>query len=376
MAAAIVACKPCPPSRKSMLLFEIIMLLVLLGALGIIGYLQLNPQFGGNVRPQDLERFKRSKNWNGKLFVNRTPPNMPMGPRTMANMMRERSRTKDIREPKENIPMVPFDKAAFLADGPARFIWFGHSVILLRMNGKTIFIDPMMSDNATAIAPFKTRRFTQATLDVLDQLPEIDILCMSHDHYDHLDYPSIQKLKHKTKHYYVALGVSRHLERWGIAAAQITEMDWWDQHQVGDLQLTFTESRHFSGRGPTDRFKSLWGGWIITSPEARVYWSGDGGYDAHFKEIGQQYGPFDIGFMECGQYNENWADIHMLPEQSVNAAQEAGVKVAMPVHCMGFALAMHHWQEPQQRFMKAAAAAGMPAITPQIGELVEIGKVR
>jgi L-ascorbate metabolism protein UlaG (beta-lactamase superfamily) len=341
--------------------------------LGIVAFTRLHPQFGGRVRQEDLARFAKSKQWNGKIFENRSRTEMSIKPSQIFKLIGDRKRAKEWSAPQEDIPVIPFDKATFLADGPAKYIWYGHSVILLRMGGKTILIDPMMSEDATAIAPMKTKRFSSGTLEILDQLPEIDILCMSHDHYDHLDYPSIQKLKHKTKHYYVALGVGRHLQRWGIAADKITELDWWDTVAVGDLQLTFTESRHFSGRGLTDRFKSLWGGWIIASPACKVYWSGDGGYDAHFKEIGAQYGPFDIGFMECGQYHENWSLIHMLPEESVGAAQEAGVKVAVPVHCLGFALALHPWQEPQERFLKAAEAAGLQAYSPAIGAIVAIG---
>jgi L-ascorbate metabolism protein UlaG (beta-lactamase superfamily) len=192
---------------------------------------------------------------------------------------------------------------------------------------------------------------------------------MSHDHYDHLDYQSIQKLKHKTNHFYTALGVAKHLRRWGIDNSKITEMDWQDEIQIDGVKLIFTESRHFSGRRFSDRFKCLWGGWIIAAGDKKIYWSGDGGYGLHFKEIGEKYGPFDIGFMECGQYNPNWKDIHLTPEESVQAALDAKVKTAMPVHCMGFALAMHPWQEPLEKFYAAAAEYKLKTTAPKIGAI-------
>ena len=347
--------------------------IIVFSAIALIAYLNLNPQFGGKVRPEDLARFAKSKQWTGKQFENRIPADMSMSLPKGIKLLSDSFKRRDIRQPKEKLPVLPFDKAAFLEGDAPRFIWFGHSVIFLRMKGKNILIDPMMGDNATSIAPFATKRFSDKTLQIIDQPHEISVLCMSHDHYDHLDYKSIQKLKHKTKHFYVALGVSRHLEKWGIPAAKITEMDWSDKVQIEDIKLVFTESRHFSGRGLTDRYKSLWGGWIVQSDDANVYWSGDGGYGPHFKEIGEKYGPFDIGFMECGQYNPNWEDIHMYPEESVKAAGESKVKLAMAVHNTGFALAMHAWEEPHQRFKQVGIDQGMAVLRPEIGAIVEIG---
>jgi L-ascorbate metabolism protein UlaG (beta-lactamase superfamily) len=135
-----------------------------------------------------------------------------------------------------------------------------------------------------------------------------------------------------------------------------------------DISITFTPSRHFSGRGLTDRAKSLWGGWVFKTATENIYWSGDGGYGDHFKEVGEKLGPFDFGMMECGQYNENWHQIHMYPEEAVQAALDAGVKKAMPVHCAGFALAQHRWKDPFERFVDAAAAKNLNILTPQIGK--------
>ena len=195
--------------------------------------------------------------------------------------------------------------------------------MLMRVNNKTILIDPMLGPDAAPIAPFKSKRFSESTLSLIDQFPEIDLLLLSHDHYDHLDLASIKKLKPKVKQYYVALGCGRHLEHWGIDPVQIREFDWWDNASFEAINITFTPSRHFSGRGLRDRFKSLWGGWVFKTETESIYFSGDGGYGKHFKEVGEKLGPFDFGIMECGQYNEQWHQIHMYPEEAIQAAIDA-----------------------------------------------------
>ncbi len=152
------------------------------------------------------------------------------------------------------------------------------------------------------------------TLNLVEQLPTLDAILLTHDHYDHLDLESIRRLKNKTENWLVALGVGRHLEKWGIPKNSITEFGWWQKVDFLGIEITATPSRHFSGRGPFDRAKSLWCGWVFKSANHAIYWSGDGGYGEHFKEIGERLGPFDWGFMECGQYNERWHQIHMYPE--------------------------------------------------------------
>jgi len=158
---------------------------------------------------------------------------------------------------------------------------------------------------------------------------------------------------------------------WGVEPSKVKEFDWWDEAQVDDTAFTFTPSRHFSGRGVKDRAKSLWGGWSIISPEHRIYWSGDGGYGDHFKDIGERFGSFDIGFMECGQYNANWHQIHMFPEESVQAAIDVGVRRAVAVHWGGFALAQHTWKDPIKRFMNEAQKKDLDIIMPRLGEVFQ-----
>ncbi|WP_237332513.1 MBL fold metallo-hydrolase [Zobellia amurskyensis] len=311
-------------------------------------------QFGGKLTNVSTERYSQSENWKDGKFLNLEETSMSINFWEIPKLLYKQFTDTKKREPAAPLPVTSFNKKSFLLDDvPFKYIWYGHSVILMRMNAKTILIDPMLGSNASPIAPFKTKRFSENTLDLIEDFPEIDLMILSHDHYDHLDYDSIVKLKRKTKKYYVALGVKRHLVAWDIDPELITEFDWWNDATFNDIQITFTPSRHFSGRGLTDRAKSLWGGWTFKTANHNIWFSGDSGYGSHFKEIGEKLGPFDFGFMENGQYNEKWHQIHMFPEESVQAALDAGVKKVMPVHWAGFALAQHSWKEPADRFKQA-----------------------
>ncbi len=229
----------------------------------------------------------------------------------------------------------------------------------------------MLGPDAAPIAPFKSKRFTENTLALIHDLPEIDLLLLSHDHYDHLDLASMKKLIPKTKEYFVAFGCGRHLESWGVDSSIIKEFDWWDHSSFEGIEITFTPSRHFSGRGLQDRAKSLWGGWAFKTHKENIYFSGDGGYGNHFKEVGERLGPFDFGFMESGQYNKLWHLIHLYPEEAIQAAIDARVKKVKPVHWAGFALAQHTWTDPIERFIEAADKADIDHISPSPGEIFQ-----
>lgn len=331
-------------------------------------------QFGAKPTKELVAQYAQSPNWREGRFHNLEETKLGVNlweiPRIIYNQLTDRA----AREPRKPLPVQPFAEEAFLAPAKnAKFIWYGHSVVLFRMNGKTILIDPMLGPDASPIAPASTKRFSENTLQLIDDFPTIDLMLISHDHYDHLDYDSIQKLKAKTKQYYVALGVKRHLVSWGVAADQITEFDWWEESAFSDIKITLTPTRHFSGRGLTDRVKSLWGGWAFRNEQENIWFSGDGGYGSHFKEVGQRLGPFDFAFMECGQYNEDWHDIHLFPDESVQAALDAGVKKAMPVHWAGFSLSYQHtWQEPAEDFGEQANSHQLGVVFPRLGELFTV----
>lgn len=347
---------------------------ILILAIAIWAFLDFNPQFGGKLTNGLIKRFSQSPQWKGKVFENQSETSLDMNFSTIADLIQKQFTDREVRSPQLPIPVTPFDAEAFgKAPAKPKFIWYGHSVLLLQLNGKNLLIDPMLGPNAAPISPFPVKRFSENTLKIIDQLPHIDMVLMTHDHYDHLDYASIQRLQDKADTWFVALGVARHLEAWGIPSPSITEFDWWHSKSFEGIDITFTPSRHFSGRGLTDRSKCLWGGWVFKTNDHSIYWSGDSGYDEHFKEVGEQLGPFDWGFMECGQYNEYWHEIHMYPEETVQASIDAGVKVSIPVHWGGFPLALHTWQDPIERFTAEAKTKEQTISTPVIGEVVTLG---
>lgn len=330
-------------------------------------------QFGGKLTKELKARYAQSPQWKGDKFENAETTTMSINFQTLPKILYKQFCEKEGREPTKKIPIVPFDKETFLsAAEKAKFIWYGHSVLLMRMNNKTLLIDPMLGDNASPIAPFGTKRFSENTLNLIDDFPEIDLLLLTHDHYDHLDLDSIKKLAPKVKKYFVALGVARHLVEWGIDESDITEFDWWDNRVFENISITLTPTRHFSGRGLTDRAQSLWGGWVFKTENENIWFSGDGGYSKQFKEIGEKLGPFDFAFMECGQYNENWHQIHMYPEEAVQAAEDAQAHKIMPVHWAGFALAQHKWTDPVVRFMARCKQKNIDNMSPRIGKLFTV----
>lgn len=221
--------------------------------------------------------------------------------------------------------------------------------------------------NASPVPGF-VRPYKMTNRPQIKDLPNIDAVLISHDHYDHLDYEAIQEMENKVKHFYVPLGVKAHLQRWGVSDDKITEFDWYESTQIGDVKLILTPSRHFSGRGLTNRNSTLWASWVVKSPQISLFFSGDSGYGKHYKEIGKRFGPFDVALMEDGQYNERWPDIHMMPEQSVQASIDLKAKHVLPVHWGKYNLSLHKWKEPIQRFLAEADKNNIITLTPKIGQ--------
>ncbi|MCL4138462.1 UNVERIFIED_CONTAM: hypothetical protein GTU68_034280 [Idotea baltica] len=219
-----------------------------------------------------------------------------------------------------------------------------------------------------------SKRYSKELPINIEQLPAIDLVLFSHDHYDHLDYQSILLLKDKVKQFYVPLGLGAHLEKWGVSPERIKELDWWEEANFEGLQLACTPARHFSGRGLGDRFTTLWASWVIKGKYDNIYFSGDSGYGPHFKEIGEKYGPFNFSMMECGQYNERWDNIHMMPEETVQASIDIKAKQMMPIHWGAFTLAMHPWQESVERATAAAEKMNVKMVLPQIGQTISINE--
>lgn len=353
----------------------ILQLLIFLGLPIVMVLLVFHPQFGGRLKKHHKESYARSKQWNGKEFENLVETTMSIGPKEIPGLIKAQFVGTKIRVPEQPIPIIPFDHSAWNSDtDKPKFIWYGHSVGLLKINGLNLLIDPMLGPDAAPIGPMKIKRFSKNALDVIDQLPKIDAVLFTHDHYDHIDLKSIKKLMPKVTRWFVGLGIGRHLECWKIPSSNITEFDWWEEMDFSGVKITYTPSRHFTGRGPFDRQQTLWGGWTFKTEKQNIYWSGDGGYGEHYNEIGSRLGPFDHAFMENGQYNELWRQIHLHPEESVQAAVDVGAKVATPVHWAGFNLALHPWKEPIERFTKESVVKGLPLSTPQIGQVMNLGE--
>ena len=331
----------------------------------------LRTQFGSKPTEADLARYRQSPNWVQGSFRNLQATPMAGSLREMPAMIYKQLTGRKGRVPERPLPLH-FDPATLNhdRDGATKMAWFGHSALLFRIAGKTILVDPMLGPDTTPIAPFPTKRFSENTLDLIDQFPPIDLILITHDHYDHLDLASIRLLKDKTSAFAVALGVKRHLVKWGVDPERVTEFDWWDTENFGGVDITFTPTRHFAGRGLGDRNTSLWGGWVLAAANEKIWVSGDGGYGQHFTEIGRRHGPFDFAFLECGQYNVDWPLLHMFPHESIQAALDAGAQKVIPIHCAGFCLTyQHRWAEPLEAFQQAAAERQLPCLLPPLGRV-------
>ncbi|MDE3269420.1 MAG: MBL fold metallo-hydrolase [Pseudomonadota bacterium] len=259
-----------------------------------------------------------------------------------------------------------------LADSKAKTIWLGHSTVLLNINGKTILFDPVFSDHASPV-PIIVKRFQPPALS-LQALPPIDYIVISHDHYDHLDKETIRFfVDQKAIRFLVPLGVGEHLVYWGVEPERIKAMDWWEEYWADGLRFVATPSHHFSGRTPWAKDKTLWASWVVASEQQRIYFSGDSGYSEHFKQIGDRLGPFTLAYLDSGQYNERWAQAHLLPRYFAQAFKDLRAEWYFPIHWSMFCLSVHSWHEPAEKLQHEADAGNINLITPKLGEMVVIG---
>ncbi len=346
------------------------MALLGVAVLAILLFLGLAPQIGKAPSGKDLERISRSPHHEDGKFVNEIPTEE--GSLSSIWKYRDQFFGTNNTSPDFDLP-TRFGPPEIPVDSMAAITWYGHSAFLIELKGLRILIDPMLGDYAAPVS-FGSKRFPYEQAIPIEDLTDIDVMILSHDHYDHLDYPSILALKDEVNTYLSPLGLGSHLKHWGIAADRIVELDWWDSIVLDGLKFTAAPARHFSGRGLWKRNSSQWASWLIESPQQNIYFSGDGGYGPHFKEIGDKYGPFDLAFLECGQYNKAWSQIHMMPEESVQAGIDLQANLIMPIHWGAFQLAVHEWTDPIKRFKKAAVANDVPMVHPYIGERFILGR--
>ncbi len=354
-------------------LLKILLITVLALSLAIYLFMQ-QKSFGKLPSGKRLDRIKQSPNYKEGSFQNLIPTPMISEDASYPKMMVDFLFGKGVnREPSKTLPSIKTNLKS-LPDEPS-ITWFGHSSYLIYVDGKTILVDPVFSEYASPVQYFGSKNYAVTNPYSIDDFPFIDVVLISHDHYDHLDYNTILKLKDKTKFFITPLGIGSHLEYWGVDESKIKEFDWWEGSTIlPGLEVTSTPARHFSGRGFT-RFQTLWSSYVVKAGKFKIFVGGDSGYDESFRNIGIKYGPFDLVMLECGQYDKQWPYIHMMPEQTVQASLDLQAAVLMPVHWGKFTLALHPWNEPIDRAAKAAETLHAKLTTPLIGERMRLDSI-
>jgi L-ascorbate metabolism protein UlaG (beta-lactamase superfamily) len=324
--------------------------------------------FGHRATGARRARMERSPQWKNGHFENPEPlKNDVVGSVTGALASSPHG------SPKDQVPVAAVDVKRFAEPPPRglRVTWFGHSSLLVEIDGRRILTDPVWSERIGPMTYVGPTRWYAPLVQLLE-LPAIDAVLVSHDHYDHLDQRTIQAMKGWTKtRFVVPLGVGAHLAYWGIPEERIVELDWWETTKVGDVTVACTPARHASGRQAFDKDATLWAGYALVGPAHRVYFSGDTGLFPAMKDVGERYGPFDMTMIETGQYHQAWPDWHIGPEQAVVAHKLLRGKVMLPMHWGLVQLAYHGWTEPVERVLAAAQAKGVTVVTPRPGESVE-----
>lgn len=272
--------------------------------------------------------------------------------------------------PKGEIPVHQLKTIPVASIEQLKWIWFGHSSSMLQMQGLNILIDPVFSEYASPIQGFGAKRFSKLPIDI-ENMPNIDILAISHDHYDHLDYQTIIDIDSKVKNYCVPLGVEKHLIRWGIDENKIHSFAWWEEIEIDGLKITSIPGRHYTGRLSWQTNTTLWNGYVFENNDYKTYYTGDTGYSDYFKEVYEKFGEMDLVILENGQYDKSWESIHMLPEQGIQAVKDLHAKWVVPVHFGTFSLGRHSWDHPIKEITRLAEKENINLATPMIGEIVD-----
>lgn len=349
-----------------LLLLKGLLATVIVLAVGVFAFLEFHPTFGGKPDEASLAKIHASPNFKDGGFANIEPtvlatrednPSLLEWGYTMLNPPQNKN-------PNQPLPSIPLNINDLKHGSVA---WLGHASTLLQVGQARLLIDPVFY--RASPVPLTGTPFAMMHTPKTDELPALDAVLISHDHYDHLDYQAIRELNGKTKHFIVPLGVKAHLQRWGVADDKISELDWDDTAKVGEVALTLVPSRHFSGRGLNNANSTLWGGYVIKGADLSVYFSGDSGYGRHYQERIAKYAPFDLVLIESGAYDEGWNQIHSFPEQSVQAVIDVGASRVMPVHWGKFDLANHSWTDGIDSFTQSAKEKGLIVATPKIGQV-------
>ncbi|MDF2930945.1 MAG: fold metallo-hydrolase [Chryseobacterium sp.] len=352
-----------------------IYLIIIIALIAVLTFIVLSQQvFGTKPKGKRLERMLKSEHYRNKQFQNLSyTPSLAEGysmPKVMYDFFFKK---KDpFLKPHHNVPAIHTDLKNLPKDEDV-FIWMGHSSYYIQSDGVSFLIDPVLSSYGS---PFKffNKAFAGADLFKPEDIPNVDYLVITHDHYDHLDYPTVKAIRSKVEKVIMPLGVGAHFERWGYHENQLLEEEWGAVLELkNDIKITFTPARHFSGR-KLHRNNTLWTSYVLETATKKLFLGGDSGYDTHFKMIGEKYGPFDYAIMENGQYNAAWKYIHSLPEDVIQASLDIKAKNIIPVHSGKFALALHPWNEPLQKVTTLGQEKNMNILTPKIGEVLDLNK--
>ncbi|MFJ8961339.1 MBL fold metallo-hydrolase [Lentzea sp. NPDC102401] len=338
----------------------------LLGLAGVAWALKDVPrQLGGKPDPVHMSRSPRYR--DGKFHNDKEVRTIPDRD---SFSISDFVRGGQDRKPAVAVPLV--GPATPVTDG-LHVTWYGHASALIEIDGAAVLLDPVWSDRVSPSAHVGPKRLHPVPHELSD-LPDIAAVVISHDHYDHLDMETVQALTARTSAVFVVpLGLGAHLARWDVPADRVVELDWDESHTVAGFTLTCTAAQHFSGRS-VQRNVTLWASWVIKRGERAVFYSGDTGYFPGYAAIGAEHGPFDVVLMQVGAYNDAWADIHMTPEEGVQAFKDLGGELLIPVHWATFNLALHPWGEPIDRVWREIKASGLKLAVPRPGERVDVDK--
>lgn len=349
-----------------LVLLFIILLIVAFGY-----FFMRTERFGSPAGGARLQKMQQSPHYKNGQFQNIShTPALTEGVSYYSVFKKFFFEKKERRIPTEILPSKKTNLLQLKPDENV-LVWFGHSSYFMQIDGRKILVDPVLSGNASPLS-FTTKSFKGSDVYSVADFPDIDYLFISHDHWDHLDHKTVVAFQPKVKKVITGLGVGAHLERWGYSSNKILEKDWNETFTLDDgFTVSTVTARHFSGRG-FKRNVSLWLSFVLTTPSMKIFIGGDSGYDKHFKEAGEKFGPFDLAILENGQYDKSWRYIHMMPEEVVQAAQDLKAKKLLPVHWSKFSLSNHAWDEPVQRVVAEASKNNIPILHPMIGEKVNL----
>lgn len=348
-----------------------VLLCLILIAVAVVYFYMKQPQFGALPEGVRLERIKKSPHYRDGKFRNlEEKPTIAEGYSLVGELWESLTKDYPRTAPKDSLPSVKTNLKTIPADRNV-IVWFGHSSFFLQLDGVKILVDPVFSGKASPL-PWGVKAYKGSDIYTAEDMPEIDYMLLSHDHYDHLDYETVKALQPKVKYVICGLGAGSHYQKWGYTGRQIIEKDWGDKQEVKPGFTIYTESTHHDGGRGFTSSQALWLSFFIQSPSMNIYYSGDGGYSTRFKKISEKYPSIDWAIMECGQYNKAWQSVHELPEEVAQATTELKAKNMLPVHHSKFTLAKHSWDEPLERISALSQSKNYRLATPMIGEMIRL----